>query len=673
MGARWIPAWSLAAIGAAIALRADVPLEWWTPLGAAIPGAIVALVASMALEQPRAVVHRVAAVLAGCVWVAVVARGGWGVWTVVALGSGAAIVAACEVAAGRGRAMVLRVGPAEQPGDRRPERVREWEAMLQRLTKRPVRVRDVRPWANPRDGLQVDVDLPEDMTVRDLSGLCDKIAGARRLPQGCVVRALDAEHQGAAILDVMLRDCLAVDGQVHQETTTPTSITEPIGVAVTARGEQLDVSLREQSMVIGGTTGSGKTTLLHRIIMRLARCTDTLIWIVDPNGGGVAAPWIAAWARGDASAPTIDWIAEDEVEAAVLVAVASAIVKDRKTSREATRRKRDANSHILPVDKDLPLIMVITDEGGELRQAAGLLATLVDEGLARLAQIGRAEGGRVIMSVLRGTADLLGKGLRSVAGVRVCLRMNEEGEYDHVLGVNPGRTRLLHRGSTYVYRTDVDHRPILGRTINVDLASIEAHSIATAHLRPQLDDRGRQVAARVTVRDVLDGRDPLDHPEIRHHPVMRDVEAGRAYEGRWERKARMLAELRGEELPDDEPVAPVLPERPTVAPVGSAAERLLLATGTLATPEPEPERVPARQLTLVRGEPEPRRPETAREAVLLVLRDARPDPLALAQVHAQVAERGVQVTAQRVHQVLTALAQRGEVRRDEAGRYELAS
>jgi len=672
MGARWVPAWGLAAIGAAIALRADdVPLEWWMPLGAAIPGALVALVASLALEQPRAVAHRVAAVLAGCVWVAVVAYGGWGVWAVVALASGAAIVAGCEVAAGRGRAMVLRVGPAEQPGDRRPEPVREWEAMLQRLAKRPVRVRELRPWPSRQDGLQVHVDLPEDMTVRDLAALTDKIAAARRLPQGCIVRALDAEHQGAAILDVMLRDCLAADHPPAREPATPASIYDPISIAVTARGELVEAELREQSMIVGGTTGSGKTTLLHRLIMRLARCTDTLVWIVDLNGGGVAAPWIAAWAQGKADRPVVDWVAEDPVEAAVLIATANAIAKDRKTSPEALRRKRAANSHILPVDKDLPLIMVITDEGGEIRQMSGLLADLVDEGITRLAQIGRAEGARVIMSVLRGTADLLSKGLRTVAGVRVCLRMAEEDEYSYVLGVHPGRTRLLHRGSAYVYRTDQDFRPLLARTSNVDLESIEAHAIATAHLRPRLDDRGRQVAARVTVRDVLDGRDPSSHPELSRHPALLDVVAGGAYELRWERKARMLAQIRGEEVPEDEP-APGRSERPTVAPVGSAAERLLLATGVLATPEPE--RVPARQLTLVRSEPEPeQRPETAREAVLLALRDARPDPLALAQVHAQVLGLGVQVTPQRVHQVLTALAQRGEVRRDEAGRYELAS
>jgi len=687
-GARWVPAWLLVMAGMVVLLRSDVPLEWWLPLGVAAVAAVVTLIITLVLEQQRALVHRLVAVVGAGVWTAWVARSGPSTLLVLAALGGGAIVAALEVAAARGRPTVLWVGPAPADVDRRPGRVQEWEALLRRVVVKKgsegasaqIRVTEVTPWPDRTAGEQVHVELPEGMTVKDLAAYADRIAAARRLPAGCVVRTLDGPHQGAAVLDVMLRDGLAGDGRTITEPTTPASIYDPIDVAYTARGEALSVSLREQSMIVGGTTGSGKTTLLHRLIMHLARCTDTLIWVVDPNGGGVAAPWIGPWARGEAPAPTVDWVAEDPYEAAVLVSTAAAIVKDRKTSQEALRRKRQANSHILPVDRDLPLIMVITDEGGELRQMAGLLATLVDEGIARLAQIGRAEGGRVIMSVLRGTADLLGKGLRSVAGVRVCLRMNEEDECDYILGVNPGRARLLHRGSAYVYRTDTDYRPVLGRTLNVDLAAIEQHAVATAHLRPTLDDRARRVAARLTVQDVLDGRDPMQHLEIARHPVMRDVAAGRAYEGRWERKARMLAELRGEELPEEEePARQVLPDRPTVAAPGSAAERLLLATGvrvdTPAAVAVETDARPRLRLVPDTGEAEePTRPSTAREAILAVLNDARPDPLRAAEVHARVAaDYGIEVTPQRVHQVLAALVKAGDVRQAGGGRYEMAN
>ncbi|MFG2165500.1 hypothetical protein [Micromonospora chersina] len=695
-GAAWVPAWMVGTMLVAYALGSGVTsLSWWMPLGAAVVGVPAAVLVTFAMDRPLAVPHRVVAVAGACLWAAMVARSGWTEVRTMTLVGGAVLVAALELFVPG-----PRTGPSGWTGqtgdalDRRPAPVRDWEALLRQLTRKGVVVRSITPWERPADGQQVMVDLPVDMTVKDLAAVCDKVAAGRQLPPGCVVEAKDGHHQGSAVLDVMLRDCLAGDSRVIAEPTTPASIYDPVDLATTPRGDALEVCLREKSAVIGGTVGSGKTTLLHRFIMFLARCTDTLIWVIDLNGGGVAAPWTRPWAVGAAPVPTVDWIADNEAEAAVMVAVGRAIAKDRKTSREAIRRKREANTTVLPVDKDLPAFVILTDEGGEVRQAAGLLARLVDEGVARLAQIARAEGGRVVMSILRGTSDLLGKGLRSVAGIRVCLRMEEEGEYDHVLGVNPGRARLLHIGSAYVYRTDTDYRPVLARTVDVDLESIERHAIATAHLRPQLDERGRRVAAKVTVQDVLDGRDPRDHVDIARLAVMRDVEAGRSYEGRWERKAAMLAELRGEDVPeDDEPLRPAaVPDRPTVAAPGSAAERLLLGTGVVVdepapvpaqrpAPEPDPERdllaeaealLSPEHLALdgTPGQPAKQTPATAREAILLVLRDARPDLLTNAQVHARVVDSGYEVSQQRVHQLLTAMAGKGEVRQVGTG-YEL--
>ncbi|MEU5946328.1 hypothetical protein ABZ793_12290 [Micromonospora sp. NPDC047465] len=693
-GWKWVPAWTVGTMLVAHALGTGaVPMSWWMPLGFAPVAVIVAVVVSFAQDRPFAVPHRALAVAGACLWAAMVARSGWTDGRAVAIVGGALIVAALEYAIPGARpAPIGWVGQTAEAVDRRPTEVLSWETLLRQLTRKELHVREIRPWARPSDGQQIHVDLPVDMTVKDLAAICDKIAAGRRLPQGCVVEAKDGAHQGSAVLDVMLRDCLAGDSRVIAEPTSPASINDSFDVATTARGEELTVCLRQKSAVIGGTVGSGKTTLLHRIIFFLARCTDTLVWVVDFNGGGVAAPWIRPWAVGAASAPVVDWVADTPEEAAVMLAVGRAIAKDRKTSREAIRRKRAANTTVLPVDKDLPAFVILTDEGGEVRQAAGLLARLVDDGIARLAQIARAEGGRVVMSVLRGTGDLLGKGLRSVAGVRVCLRMEEEGEYDHVLGVNPGRARLLHIGSTYVYRTDTDYRPVLARTVDVDLDSIEQHAVATARLRPRLDERAQQVAAKVTVQDVLDGRDPRDNPDIARLPVMRDVENGRAYEGRWERKAAMLAELRGEDVPDDEPalLPAAVPDRPTVAAPGSAAERLLLGTGVVVEqpapqprrPEPEPagqrdmlaeaEALLSPEHLALDGTPgeSGSRPATAREAILLVLRDARPDLLTNAQVHARVVEAGYEVSPQRVHQLLTALTSKGEVRQVGTG-YEL--
>ena len=684
-GAAWVPAWAVGVlIGGMLMWHTGTSLSMWmVVVVAAVIGSATAVVVSCATDRVLAVPHRVAAVVGACVWMSMVAVSGWSLLLVGVL-AGAALVAALLERIIPGPANGGAWGVVEgDPEDRRPVEIRGWEALLRRLSSKPLTVTKVEPWERATDGERVYVDLPEGYTVKDLadSTMRERIAGARKLPVGCVVEVGEGTHQGTAVLDVMLRDCLADGGQMISEPATPASITDSFALAGSPKGESLDVCLREESMVVGGTTGSGKTTLLHRIIFFLARCTDTLIWVIDPNGGGVAAPWIGPYARGEADKPTIDWLAENDEEAAVMLAVAKAIAKDRKTSKEATRRKRAANTTVLPVDKDLPAFVIITDEGGEMRQATGLLAHLVDEQIGRLAQIARAEGGRVIMSVLRGTADLLNKGLRTVAGIRICLRMNEEGEADHVLGVNPGRVRLLHKGSAHVYRTNTDYKPVLGRTVNVDIRGIESHAVATAHLRPDLDARGQAIAAKITVKDVLDGRDPRDHIDIARHPVMRDVEAGRAYAGRWDRKQAMLAELRGEDLDDDDdliaPAVPSVPDRPTVAEPGTLLERFLLDTGVVvedkpavprqATPvEPTPQAAPEADPPAVQAEPagdvDQASPNT-RWLIRQVLAESD-EAMTNAQVRAAVVERGSTVSLQRCHQILTSMARKGDVTKD---------
>lgn len=678
-GAVWVPAWAILAAVAAVVFRAELlPVRWWLPAAAAVPAAVVTLVATFAVDRPRHVPHRVVATLAGCGWVSWVGWHGWGQWTICGFLLAVVLLAAVEVLADRlGSRHTAGVLLPDTGEDRRPAPIREWEALLNRLASRTtggagkqrIVVRDIVPWASKRDGLQVHVDLPEDMTPDDLARL--NIAGARRLPRGCTVRVLDADHQGAAVLDVMLRDCLAEPITVD-EPTGPASINDEFPIAHTPRGQTLDVCLRQKSMVVGGTVGSGKTTFLHRIVRFLARCTDTLVWVIDLNGGGVAEPWVSPWARGETPAPVVDWIADTPEEALVMVAVAKAIAKDRKTSKEATRLRHAANSGVLPVSPRLPAIVIVVDEGGEVRQSGGLIGTLLNEGIARVAQIARAEGVRVIMSVLRGTATLLNKDLRSVASLRVCLRMDEDTEYTHIIDANPGRTQLLHVGSAWVRRIGQDPRPVLARTVNVDLRGIVAHAIDCGPLRPTLDDRARHVASRVTVREVLDGRDPRDHPDIARHPVMRAVEAGEAYAGRWARKASMLAQMRGEDVAEPEPVREEVPERPTAAAAGSSLERLLLAgrrysrTNPTTPPPTAPVSEDDTAAVLLSDEhmardghnpADPVTPATAREAILAVLR-ADGGPLTAAQVRSRMS---VDVSAQRVYQLLVALVDKGSV------------
>lgn len=708
---QWSPGWvavvtALAAAAMVRAIRADVlPLPWWGPPVLAVPCALglaaAAVVATNAGGWARHHLARCVALLAACGWVGWASLVGWTQWVWLVLLGGTLTVGALLHACRRPDDEAPAPAVEQEPADTRPADVRAWEALLRRLTRAPVTVTAVEPWANPADGTRVRIALPVegDITAEKLVAICPNIAVARRLPPGCTVRVLDGEgdvaHQGEVLLDVMLRDCLADPVTVEPE-FGPVSVYDSFQVMTTPRGESLEVCLRSQSMVIGGAPDAGKTTLLHRIILWLARCTDALVWVVDTNGGGVATPWVRPWALGLADRPVVDWVAADEEEAAVLVAVARAIAKDRKTSPEATRRKHDANTIVLPVDADLPAIVVLNDEGGEIRQAASLLGQLADEGLSRLAEIGRAEAVRVVKSVLRGTSDLLDKALRVCAALRICLQMTESDEYGHVLGENPGKVKLLHKGSGWIRRPG-DPRSILGRTVNVLLSTIEQAAVACAHLRPPLDERGRKVAAKVRVRDVLDGRQPA--PEILALPVMRDVEAGLAYERRWERYAPQLAAMRGEELPDvDEPgeAQPPAPAAPTAAagPAvsslhGPASLALLAGVGMLpggaageasaAEPAPRPrldkadvdreaQRLLAEAFAGEQPAPAPAK-MTTREHIRAILAERYPEALTSSQIGVELDKRGVKVERTYLLGLLKDMRDKGQVLRTESQAY----
>lgn len=661
---------------------------WWPPACAGIPAAILAAVAIL-----RPAVRWRAGGLA--LWLAWCGSWSWWVvaheWTQNAIGAFAFLSLGAAIAC-----TALRRGDGEEASGR-PRKISDVEPLLQKAANHTaLEVVDIHPWkGRRRDGERIRVDL-NGITLHALSLRCDDIAAALRLPIGCTVSVEEAEHQGAAYLDVMRRDCLA-ETRTVEESTEPASINDEFDVMHDPRGNPIPICLRLQSIILGGAPDMGKTTLLARIIMFLARCNDALVWVVDPGGGGVATPFIEPWAQGKATAPAVDWIAQDFYEGAVMVAVANAIVKDRKTSREAMRRRREYKTRTLPLDADLPAIVVIGDEGGEIGKATALLGALVKDGLSSLAQIGREAGGRAIMSVLRGTADLLDKGLRIVAAIRICLTMTEQDEYVHILGTNPPKTKLRHKGAGWIV-AGIGQIPRLARSADVPTDVCEQHVIATARYRTVLDARAQQVAAAVTVQEVLGGRDPLQHLEIVRHRAFRDVAAGRAYSGRWDRYADKLAEMRDEEPPPpQEPPAPQpAVDQPTIAPAGSASEQLLIAAGMVNATETtrldginvEAEfselvsdthmrRSPSGEQQDGAGPPAPAEAEPAdasgqvltRDAIVEVLRSAYPEQLTSAQIGEDLGDMGIEVKRTYRQALLKDLLNKGRIARGDGDRY----
>lgn len=571
----------------------------------------------------------------------------------------------------------------EQPGDdRRPQLVKDWEGHIRAVTKwKTVNVAKFEPWENPQDGFRLWVELPTDTgnTDGDLSDHCVRLGAAARLNAGCVVQSLPSDVQGVAILDVMLRDNLSdSDDVIHVEPTTAASINNPFPIITTPRGKKLSIVLRIETLLIGGATGSGKTTLLNRIIMYLARCTDTLLWIVDLNGGGIANNWIEPWARGKATKPVVDWVASTEDEFAVMVAVAAAIARDRKSNRAARERIRLANSGgVLPVDAGMAAIVVLADEGGEIRQALSAIGQIAASGLTTLAQIGRAAAVRPIISILRGTSDLMDKAHRTQCAMRLCLRMNEHGEYVHVLDSTPGKTPLKHKGAGYLKTTFELTEPVYGRTVNIDESSIERHAIACGDHRPNLDEYGLAVAAALRPDDVTGGK---DYPTFTGSRAYQDTLAGKAYTGRWERAAALLAELRGEEYDDldgQQPRRPVIANSPATSNLDAWA---MSVAGPAVVEQPAPAARAAEQdqgggariyqfptrvgQAVQRPAPQPKAPTSARAQILALVEAAGADGMKAADL-----ERAVSAARSRVYTLLADLTQEGQLVKNSDGMY----
>jgi len=566
----------LGPVATALACRTIPGIPAVAPAVAGVLLALVTYVARYTRTTPVRAATTAGFVAIGSIWASVAATAGITALGVVVLAVGVATgtmvmlalpipptqaeidaIAAAEAAAAAEAEAAARAADPNYglpPGRTRQEE--DMQALLRRLSKTNITVVNIEPWETPDDGMDIRVSLVEGMEPRDLVDLCGKIQSSPqlRLPQGCVVTVLDGDYQCEAIIRIMLRDCLKDHILLDDhETATPASVNDPFPLMRSPQGNWFMVCLRIFCMIVGGTTGSGKTTLLNRIIAYLARCTDALIWVIDFNGGGLGASWNRPFEEGKASKPVIDWLGDTEEESAVIMACAKVIAKGRKTDREAVQMRRDAGTNVLPVSPRKPAVVVITDEGGEVRQSASVLGQIVCSQISSLAQIGRETGVRVIMSILRGTADLLDKALRTVCSIRVCLRMDEEGEYDHVLGRNPGRVRLMHTGSAWVYRTTQDYRPVVGRSVDVVPTFIEDHAIACASLRPDLDKAGQALCATVKLTDVFAGRDPENYEELLDHPALVDVTNGCAYSRRHQRRAERLAAIERGEDPDTAP------------------------------------------------------------------------------------------------------------------------
>lgn len=420
--------------------------------------------------------------------------------------------------------------------------VREWKGRIQRLCRvEPITIRDVINWPNGA-GFTLNVDFAEGSgdTWEAIRDRTRALAGAARLPKGCVIDVDEGDVQGSAVVRIPTKNALG-DLIFARNDFTELTVTGELPIGTYPDTDRTTIEVRQSAGLVVGQRRSGKTNLLHAIIGALVRCPDALIWVVDLNGGGLAVPWLMPGVEGLMDGYPIDWVAWNPETAVKMAKAAPAIARDRKA--RYARLKAKANTDLLPVSRDLPEIVIIIDESAEVMGDSSRARAAI-EAFLELQRIGGAEAVNVIFSGLRATQDTLPVPVRKQSALKISTRVGDNGELGYLFGdARIRNSDLLYAGCAFIQRGDDNADRAAGvRQFKVDRwlpQHIEAAAIATAHLRPKLD----QASATA---------------------------GGEYYANRWADAEPLLARLRGHAVPTttrtEPPVAPPAPNTPPPGP-----------------------------------------------------------------------------------------------------------
>ena len=378
----------------------------------------------------------------------------------------------------------------------------EWEQRINRVCRVKVVITDVVAWEG-KCGYDLHADLPAGgATRKHLERFAEGLAADAHLPEGCGVEFRRGKDRGRVVIGV------STVNRLHEDVPypidySPRSIMDPVELGDYRDGSTVGVELREASGLVTGQKGSGKTNLLAVLTLGVARCRDALVWHIDLNGGGMSQPWLHAWLEGQADRPPIDWAAPNPFEALLMVTIALAIAKDRKTSYR--KFKVGSDSNLLPLSADLPEIVIVVDEGGEALAPGNNdpIIKAIRNGLEEIQRIGRNEGINPVVSSLRATADLIAPNVKKQSSVRIGMFVQDDEELSFLFGWNTGISTddLPTKGCGFVTYEQVPPRPFKGRLLRP--RQIVEASVVVAQTRPELDASSTQIA---DAEYVIDGR-----------------------------------------------------------------------------------------------------------------------------------------------------------------------
>jgi hypothetical protein len=473
-----------------------------------------------------------------CSWA--IANGPWSQWGMGSLlagvlGLGAAMAGAhhVEEKAEEKRAEADAAARRATLDGKRKAIADEWEDRIVRVCAGAVvQIVGVEMWESG-GGFSLDGECGQGGTRwKDVALYKDQLASDAKLPEGCGVEVGPGAHRGAVLIHVSTVNRL-VEDVYYPEDYSPLTVKEPAPLGVMRDGTAEGPVNRQASMLVVGQRGSGKTNLLNVMIANQCRMVDSITWVIDLNGGGLALKWMRAWAAaGKPGRPPIDWVADTPEKARAMAATLVRIAKARKVGYQD--REIAANDDKLPVDHEVPEIRVFNDEGAEIfstRSRRDETLRAIADDLIQTLEIARAAAVNETTSGLRATQDVLSDPqILKQSTFKAGMKVADDAELNYFFGYN--------------HNASAEDAPYPGCALVRDGDS-QVHPIKVYRMRPsQILDIVKATADR--------------HPEL---DELSRRAAGEAYEQRWIGTDHLFGGPMPEPVAVEEQQAPATPPR----------------------------------------------------------------------------------------------------------------
>jgi hypothetical protein len=339
----------------------------------------------------------------------VAARNGWG-WP----GAGLEVAMVC---------LIVAVGPA-----------RRWFARIlyvawvRRHFLHAVGAARITPYAGQRPGVRriravpagetLTVRVPVGGTVLDLDNAAEQIAVALELRDVRVTRCPDNARQATVAL--VRRDPLGAEAPPWPNLTVDRlSLWDPIPVGVDENGEQVEISLPERNVLLGGEPGAGKSASLSLLVATAALDPTVRLHLFD---GKLVE--LAAWAGCSDSTVGTDTVVANKVLRELQLEMEQRYLTLLANRARKVTRDSGLTLHVLVVD-ELAHYLLAPD-----RKVRTEFAELLRDLVAR----GRAAGLIVLAATQKPAHDIIPTALRDLFGFRWALRCMTPQASDTVLG-----------------------------------------------------------------------------------------------------------------------------------------------------------------------------------------------------------------------------------------------